>query len=223
MIYDLNKDHNIYANYRNSFRTPAIGQLFRSGSTTNTQDLKPVNTDSFEIGSRGILAKSINYELAFYHMIVKDDIVSYIDSSDRKITNAGKTRHQGIELSLNGDINEEWSFKTSFSYSRQKYQDFTAIYGYPSTEINYAGNYIVKHQEQWVILLWNIFHYRLDNTHFEFECEHLGDYYTDETNSSKYAGHNLFNLRVNHQLNNKVELYGRFEISLIKKIFCLYK
>ena len=37
-------------------------------------------------------------------MIVKDDIVSYIDSSDRKITTLVKTRHQGIELSLNGDM-----------------------------------------------------------------------------------------------------------------------
>ncbi len=221
LVYDLNKNHNLYANYRNSFRTPAIGQLFRSGSTTNTQDLKPVNTDSFEIGSRGILVKSINYELAFYHMIVKDDIVSYIDSSDRKITNAGKTKHQGIELSLNGDLTEEWSFKTSFSYSRQKYEDFTAIYGYPATEINYAGNYIGKAPRTMGNFALEYFPLSFSNTHFEFEWEHLGDYYTDETNTSKYAGHNLFNLRVNHQLSRKVELYGRIQ-NIADKRYSVY-
>ena len=91
------------------------------------------------------------------------------------------------------------------------------LYG-PSTEINYAGNYISKAPRTMVILLLNIFHYRLRILILNLKCEHLGDYYTDETNSSKYAGHNLFNLRVNHELSNKVELYVGFEILLIKDI-----
>ena len=37
----------------------------------------------------------------------------------------------------------------------------------------------------------------------------MGEYYTDETNTQDYPGHNLFNFRTSYDVNDRVQLYGR--------------
>ena len=51
----------------------------------------------------------------------------------------------------------------------------------------------------------------LDGLRVELEWEHLGEYYTDDNNSDKYDGHDLFNLRGNYRINEWVELYARIQ------------
>ena len=45
----------------------------------------------------------------------------------------------------------------------------------------------------------------------ETEFSHLGDYYTDETNSQRYAGHDLVNLRASYQVNDQWQVYARMQ------------
>ena len=61
------------------FRAPTIGNLFRPGSAIESTDLDPVTSKSIELGFRGQFSDWLGYELAFYEMKVKDDIVSFID------------------------------------------------------------------------------------------------------------------------------------------------
>lgn len=208
-VYTLTQEHDIYANYRHGFRVPSATQLFRAGSTTNTTELSPVTTDSFEIGLRGKFFDWLHYDTAVYHMIVQDDIVSYIDGNDRKVTNAGETEHQGVELSLYGQVTPEWGFRTAWSYSNQEYKDYTAIIGFPAQEINYAGYDVGKAPKT---LGNSALHYTpryLPKTSFELEWEHMGKYYTDETNTAEYGGHNLLNFRTGYDVTERVEVYGR--------------
>ena len=39
--------------------------------------------------------------------------------------------------------------------------------------------------------------------------EHVGDYFTDETNTQKYAGHDLVNFRASYPLGDKFKLNFR--------------
>ena len=80
--------------------------------------------DSFEIGSKGQINAKHGYEIAAYHMIVSDDIVRYTDSGVRFTTNAGETTHQGIELTLHGEITPELSYRAAGSFAKHEYQDF---------------------------------------------------------------------------------------------------
>jgi outer membrane receptor protein involved in Fe transport len=211
LIYDITPHHHVYANYRHSFRVPAIGQLFRSGGSSQTTALTPIKTNSMEIGSRGFWFGWLSTQVAVYHMQVTDDIVSYIDpiSEDRKLTNAGQTTHRGIEIESQGRISESWSFRTAQSLNHQKYDDFTAVFGFPSTQTNYAGNRVARAPQ----ILGNLaVQYRptyLPGTQIEWEWEQVGSYHTDETNTQQYGGHHLFNLRANYQLNQTISLYGR--------------
>lgn len=211
LIYTPVKEHNLYANYRHSFRVPSIGQLFRSGSTANTADLDPVQTDSVEIGARGQWFDWLQYDAALYHMIVNDDIVNYIDtvSGDRKVANAGETTHQGIELGLQANVTDEWSFSTAWSFSNQEYQDYTALVGFPPSEINYGGNAVGKAPKTLGNLAVQYRPLYFDRLMLEFEWEHLGNYYTDETNTQEYKGHDLLNLRASLDLTDTIQIYAR--------------
>jgi iron complex outermembrane receptor protein len=219
LIYALSTNHNIYTNYREAFRIPTAGQLFRSGRNLDTDQLDPVTSASTEIGIRGALdflhMDWLNYELALYRMNTQDDIVTYIEGFDRKITNAGETQHDGVEIGLNGDITPEWGFSIGWTYTEQTYEDFSAQCTFPvcnpAKTINFDGNDIAQapqtlgntslaYQPDWLRAL-----------RLEAELVHMGDYYTDQTNTQSYDGHNLFNLRGRYLINDELELYGRLE------------
>uniref|UniRef100_UPI003F6BBB27 TonB-dependent receptor n=1 Tax=Pseudomaricurvus sp. TaxID=2004510 RepID=UPI003F6BBB27 len=208
LVYQYSENHNAYVNYRHSFRAPTIGTLFRPGSSMDSTDLQPVTSESYEMGFRGQFNERLGYELALYHMSVEDDIVSYIEGNDRISTNAGETSHQGIELTLTGSITEEVSFNIAWSWAEHQYEDYSYVYGYfnPSlgryvTETrNYDGYDMGKAPKT----MGNVtLAYRPDfipNTRFELEWDHQGEYYTDETNTSTYQGHDLLNLRANYDI-----------------------
>ena len=208
--YNIDNTHSIYGNYRHSFRTPSAGTLYRSGSTTNTDQLEPTKVDSFEIGTKGKIHPKHGYEVAVYHMIVSDSVVSYFGTSgDRLKTNAGETTHQGVELTLRGEISPELSYRAAGSYSRHKYDDFTyqcGTFSSPET-CNYAGNDVGKAPET----LGNIsLYYKpqwAPNLGLEAEYVHVGGYFTDETNTAEYDGHDLLNLRGQYQINDNVGAY----------------
>lgn len=200
----------MYANYRHSFRTPTIGQLFRSGSSTNTTDLKPIQAESIELGLKGKL-HTANYSIALYRMEIKDDIVSYIDnaSNDRKVTNAGKTLHQGIEVGFSKRMSSEWSVSSALSYSKHTYEDFTALVGFPAQAINYEGNRVAKAPRSLANLSVTYFPSWLADLSIETELDHIGHYYTDETNTQSYNGHNIINLRTHYAIDDQCMLSAR--------------
>ncbi|MFC3151373.1 TonB-dependent receptor [Litoribrevibacter euphylliae] len=229
VVYQFRKDHMAYANYRHAFRAPSVGQLFRAGSSINTDELQPVSSDSYEIGVRGNINPQHSYEIAIYHMTVEDDIVSYIDGADRKTTNAGETTHKGIEIALNGDLTEELKYGVAASYSKQEYKDFQYVYGYYSTgcfcyvqeNLNFKGNDVGKAPRTMANVHLNYYPTYMPMASFELEWEHLGDYYTDETNTAKYSGHNLFNLRGEYELTEDTVIFGRV-MNLFDKRYSTY-
>lgn len=223
----LNKNHNVYANYRHGFRTPSIGQLFRSGSSAETDKLKPVKTDSVELGFRGLLGSTIGYEVAVYHMEKTDDIVNVINSDDTRVSvNAGETTHQGIELGLSGPISQELSFNTSFTATKQTYGDFSYTYFCFSCNpqnqvVNFDGNEVGKAPSTLGNVSVRYEPLALHSFMLELEWEHVGDYFTDETNTQKYSGHYLINLRSQYQITSGMSVYGRIQ-NLTDKRYSTY-
>ena len=158
-------------------------------------------------------------------MTINDDIVSYIDNYtvDRKVKNAGKTVHQGVEASLSGDIGRDFSFRGGFSLRDQRYLDYEAYYGSPGSEtfVNYSGNKVAQAPSSIgnISLIYSPFY--LPKSKFEIEWQHLGDYYVDQINGYKYSGHNLFNFRSSILLNSKIGLNFKI-INIFNKVHSVY-
>ncbi|WP_227718126.1 TonB-dependent receptor [Microbulbifer sp. Q7] len=220
-VYKLSDNHQLYASYRHAFRAPTVGTLFRPGSSEGTTELEPVTSVSQEIGLRGIVGEGVNYEVAVYDMTTENDIVSYIantdEGSDRKTTNAGETSHKGVEVSLQAPLGQAWQLGVSYAAIRQRYQDFSYVFSQfdrscfcmVSENLNFAGNHISRAPQSLANVTLAYTPEWLNGLRMELEWSHMGDYYTDETNTQQYPGHALLNLRVTHDFGEDLSVYAR--------------
>jgi iron complex outermembrane receptor protein len=224
-VYQYTNDHQAYANYRYAFRAPTVGALFRSGSSQNSTELQPVTSVSAEIGLRGQFGDDFDYELAFYEMNTEDDIVSVIRDGARLTVNAGETVHRGIELGLDYRFNHEWQLGLSLTHTDQSYKDFTYVFFsrscFCNQQINFAGKQVGKAPENLANVRLAYSPQILPQLKAELEWDSVGEYYTDETNTQKYHGHNLVNLRLNYRVSEQFDAYLR-GANLTDKLYSTY-
>jgi iron complex outermembrane recepter protein len=204
--YVFTPDLSVFAAYRHAFRAPSEGQLFRPGRAEGSVDLDPVKADSFELGLRGRAGERLNYEVVAYHMDKRDDIVSFTDtvSGVRETMNAGKTRHQGIEIALGAQLTETLRLESAFSRSRHTYEEWS-----PVTGVDYAGNEMSSAPGTVASTRLNYRPAWLKGGHGELEWERLGSYWMDDENTTRYDGHDLFHLRVAYPVTRRIRLFGR--------------
>ena len=184
-----------------SFRAPGIGELFRSGSSLQTDQLKPVQTTELETGIRGRLTPALTYSAAAYHMVVNNDILTVTDATTRRTINAGTTVHDGLELGVNAQLNAQWRLHTGLGLNRHYYRSFTDKDG------DYTGNTVARSP---VATGTAEIHYQpVEHATIALEGEHVGGYYVDETNTDRYPGHTLLNLRAQYHVSKTHTLYGR--------------
>ncbi len=227
-LYQLSAQQQIYFNHRHAFRVPSVGQVFRPGSTTNSTELEPVKARNSELGWR-LQGKNYSLDLAYYQLDIKDDVVSYIDSNERKVTNAGHTRHKGIEAALVWALTDEWKLDSGFTITDQKYLDFQYLYSCfppacaaPVTETrNFSGFDVGKAPEQLANANLSYNPAYIQALQLELEWQKVGAYFTDETNTNSYQGHQLWHLRANYQYSNDLRLYARL-MNLSDKVYSTY-
>lgn len=227
LIYQFSKNHMGYVNYRHAFVSPGVGSLFRPGSSQDSDKLKPTTADSYELGLRGIISEKLNYEIAYYEMDKHDAIVSYVEDRTRKMTNAGETKHKGVEVALIGQITDQLGFNFAWTYREQEYKEYQYIYAcYPPACIppvvetrDFAGNQIGKAPRQ--MGSFSINYSPLDTLSFELETEYMGDYFTDENNQNTYEGHTLYNLRAQYKMTDAISLQLRV-MNLSDELYSTY-
>lgn len=221
LVYQFNEQHDTYFNYRHAFTMPSVGTLFRSGSTRNTAELEPIKADNIEFGFRGMATTWFNYEVALYHMIIKDDLVTIVNGFQRNTYNAGKTEHNGIEVSFNGNITNDLAYSIALSRTQQKYKEFSYTCCFPSRNIDVSGNDVAKAPKVLSNIALAYEPSAIEGLRFEIEWEYVGKYFTDETNTNEYEGHDLFNLRTNYRITDNFELYGRIH-NIADKLYSTY-
>jgi len=196
---------NLYASWRRSFRVPSQDQLFRQGSAQNTVDLDPVRAESWEAGLRLRPFAPVALELSAYRMDVEDDILTFFNTTTvtRETSNAGHTRHQGIEVGVIAGLTPRIQVEGAYSYARHTYEEWVT-----STSADYSGNEIESAPR-------HIANARLSVRPFgetaraTLEWQHLGGYYTDPTNDHRYRGHDLVNVYATLPVAAGVEVIGR--------------
>ncbi len=194
-----------FAAYRQGFRAPSEGQLFRAGRNADSTRLDPVKSESYELGLRRA-GERFHFDLALYVMRLHDDILTYRDTTtgDRYVTNAGETLHRGIEIGAGARLAPRWQLDVAASYAKHTYEEWS-----PSTGVDYGGNEMesaprlvantrLAWRPEW-----------LRGGRFELEWVKLGSYWMDPANTYKYDGHDLLNLRANWHATGRLELYAR--------------
>ncbi|HEU6450807.1 MAG TPA: TonB-dependent receptor [Gemmatimonadaceae bacterium] len=203
--FDINTAASLYASYRHGFRAPSQGQLFQQGSADNTVDLKPVTVDSYEIGVRGQGWGKLVYQLSAYDMTIHDDIITYVRPDNQRVaTNAGKTRHKGIEASVGAQLVPQLRVDASYSIAHQEYVRWS-----PSSTVSYDGKLIdvAPRDLANVLLTWSPGF--MHDGKLALEWNHTGRYAADPANTHYYPGHELFNVHANYYVAPSIQLFAR--------------
>jgi outer membrane receptor protein involved in Fe transport len=207
----LDSATSLYASYRNGFRAPSQGQLFQQSSAANTVDLAPVTVNAFEVGVRGRVGRRATYQLSAYDMFVHDDIITYVTAQNtREATNAGSTRHRGVELGAGAALTSALRLDASYSVSKQKYVEWTPQAATATAAaVSYSGNLIEDAPSDLASLLLSYEAPALRGGRVAFEWSHTGGYATDPANTHRYGGYELLSLHLSGHVSPRTELFGR--------------
>ena len=192
--YALSPTSSLYSNISQGFTPPEVSQLY---GTRNVPDLKPATYDNMELGWRSILASGIRLDSAIYQLSGKDTIVSF----NRVNENAGRTRSRGVELALNQSIGP-FDWRIGANMAQHAYLNYRT-----STTEDFSGKSMPSAPKQ--TLNARIGWKATTHTRLALQMVHVGRYWMDDANSTRYAGHNVFNLTATHPLNDGWEVWGQ--------------
>ncbi|MEO8398259.1 MAG: TonB-dependent receptor [Ignavibacteriaceae bacterium] len=130
IIYNLNQQNHIFANYSTSFQTPTTSELSNTptGAGGFNTNLKPEQNKSYEFGYRGNLFGNLFYNASFYKLYIKKIFIPYQVSTEQSeevfYKNAGSAVNNGIEFSLNWLRQNIFNVSAAYTFMDFKYKDF---------------------------------------------------------------------------------------------------
>ncbi len=192
--YALSPTSSVYSNISQGFTPPEVSQLY---GTRNVPDLKPATYDNIELGLRSIWASGIRLDSAIYQLSGKDTIVSF----NRVNENAGRTRSRGVELALNQSIGA-FDWRVGANFAEHEYLSYRT-----STTEDFSGKSMPSAPKQ--TLNARIGWKATAHTRLALQMVHVGSYWMDDANTTRYAGHNVFNLTATHSLSDGWEVWGQ--------------
>lgn len=193
--YALTDQHLIYLRYANGFRAPQATELYRLQSGQQVADLDSEELDNVELGLRGSINDRLLYDASVFYM--KKDEVIFQDANRQNVSGAS-TKHQGLELSLDYRLTENWYLNGAASFARHRYDSAIDLLG-SSGDIK--GNDIDTAPRRFgsARLGWD---FNPDSV-AELEWVYMGSYYLEPDNNHKYDGHSLVNIHVSSQLSSR--------------------
>jgi outer membrane receptor protein involved in Fe transport len=203
VTYDVSPSLNVFAAYRHGFRAPSEDQLFVQGSATNSVGLSPVKANSFEAGVR-VSGDRVAFEASAYSMDVTDDIVYFFNTSTftSEVSNAGRTRHQGVEAGLKVAFARQWRFESAYTYVRNRYLEWVT-----STGSDFGGNEMEAGPRQ--IANTRLTFEPVSHSAITAEWAYVGWYFTDPDNLHRYDGYHVINLEATSPTFSGVSLVAR--------------
>jgi outer membrane receptor protein involved in Fe transport len=213
-LYAFGPGATVFAAFRSGFRAPSEGQIFRQGSTVSTVDLKPVKVESYELGVRGRMGQRVSFDVVAYTMQKFDDILSFTSGTGAGQTvttsNAGETRHRGVEVGLGFQAAPALVFSANYTYGKHTYMSWQ-----PSPTANFSGNEMDIAPRHFGSAQVRYSPALLGGGELSAEISRMGWYWmapanTDPTGSAHiYDGHTLVNLRASWVLAGHTTVFAR--------------
>jgi iron complex outermembrane recepter protein len=124
-LYELTPGLNVYASAARGFETPTLNELFYSGPGGGFNfALRPATSVHLETGAKAVIKDGTRIDAALFQVRTRDELV--VDSSTGGRTsyrNAGKTLRQGMELSLDTDLDKGWNTRLAATVLRAIYDE----------------------------------------------------------------------------------------------------
>jgi iron complex outermembrane recepter protein len=199
--WQLDADSAVIARLARGARAPQTTELYRLQPGQVIEGIEPETLDSLEIGYRRDAGGPVSYSVTAFAMQKRN--VFFRDADGFNVTD-GRTRHHGVELTLDYAVSPKLTLAVAGSWSEHSY-DFDQPVTTPSEVIRSGAR--IDTAPDW---LWNA---RLnwvpsDSFTGSLEWVYVGSYYTDAANLNRYDGHDLVNLRARYRIADGVEVFG---------------
>lgn len=125
--YEILPRHRLYANLATVFETPTTNELANPAGRGFNPDLDAQTALNREIGLRGELGDSMDYELALYSIRLRDELVPYSEPDEPGRTyyeNAGRSQRDGVEARVEWWPSDPWRLTASYAYSAYRFREF---------------------------------------------------------------------------------------------------
>ena len=195
MTYDFGKGNGAYGNYSVGFSPPGVGDLYRG---TKVPTLKPATYSNYEVGGWISLIKNkASIEVSFYQLNGTNEIISVLQGDgSSKNENAGQTKHEGVEYTLNLTPFKSLTLRFSGANSTHTFvkheEGSTDLSG---NDMNGAPKFIANAEITYKP------HF-IKNARISLEWQHASSYYLDTKNTETYPGFNLINIRAGYKIKN---------------------
>lgn len=196
LSWEVSPAVNLYSNLGSSFETPTMSELSNNPSGTGgfNPELNPQQALNYEIGAKTYFGQRVRADLALFNIEVKDELVPYqITGQAGRVfyRNAGRSKRQGIEASLNAMLAKGLTLFSNYTYSDFTYREYQTSAG------KFDGNVlpgIPKHAAQVEL------RYFMPSGLFAIaQVRHASQLYADDANAVTANGYSLLNLRLGGQ------------------------
>lgn len=189
LSYRLDPRHHLYGRVATSFETPTVNELANPAGGGFNPGLGPAQALNREIGLKGEWP-TLRYEVAVFSMKLDEELVSYTlpgQSGRNFYRNAGTSRRDGVELSVDWQVDDAWQLTAAYTYSDfefRRYQAGTA---------SFDGNVIAGIPRQ---TLFTELAYEQDDWFARINFNAFDRFYANDANTERVAGYALVNARV---------------------------
>jgi len=123
-VWKINPMLNIYANYGKGFETPNLIEIAYDNVTNGTGpnlNLTPSQSDNYEIGAKAFANSSTRINAAIFRTNTDKEIVVASSGTYATYQNAGKTKRQGIEASIDSQLANNFGIYGAYTFLDAKF------------------------------------------------------------------------------------------------------
>ncbi len=213
-VWKLNPAINLYANYGKGFETPTFVEAAFANDASNSPpnlSLKPSESSNYEVGAKAFLTDNTRVNLTAFKIDTEDEIVIQSNNSGRAIyTNANKTKRNGVEASIDSQLQNNFSVYGAYTLLNAK---FDSSYTNAANTTIASGNIIpgTYHTQIYGELAWK---YPEIGFRTALEARHNSKAYVSDTNIDTAPSYTIYNIRAGfeQQLKNwRLSEYIRVE------------
>tara|TARA_R100001244_G_scaffold259_13_gene456 strand:- start:2619 stop:4661 length:2043 start_codon:yes stop_codon:yes gene_type:complete len=193
LSYRLDPHQSLYGRVGTSFETPTVNELANPQGAGFNPALAPAQALNREIGLKGEWPR-LRYELALFSMDLEDELVAFsLDGQPGRnfYRNAGQSRRDGFEASLEWQLHEHWRLTTAYAYNRYRFVQYQVA----GNDLD--GNRLAGIPRQ---TLFTELGYEYQDVYARLNLSAFDRMYANDANSVRVPGYALLNLRIGKRL-----------------------
>ncbi|MDP5232044.1 MAG: TonB-dependent receptor, partial [Cellulophaga sp.] len=194
--YSFSENQEVYANVSRGYSNPSLEETLTPSGVINP-DIQQETGTNYEVGTTLYLArKKLVLNLAIYQMNIKNLLVAQRVGDDQFVgRNAGKTRHQGLEIAANYQLNISSKIRlnpfVNYTFNNHNFIDFI------DGENDFSGNELTGVPKHRVTSGWQATFF----DHFYWNTVHqfVGEIPLTDANTLYSEAFNVYNTKIGFQ------------------------